>query len=65
MERQAPSSPPAPNPAPAPTGGAGTEPDYGTCAAAEDAGADTPYSAGTDPEYAYYRDGDGDGSVCE
>jgi hypothetical protein len=43
----------------------GTDPDYGTCANAKAHDAHTPYYRGTDPEYAYYRDADGDGVVCE
>ena len=40
------------------------DPNYGTCkqAKANHAG---PYVRGRDPEYAYYRDADGDGVVCE
>lgn len=38
---------------------------YSTCAAAEAAGAHTPYVRGQDPEYAWYDDRDGDGVVCE
>lgn len=62
---------PAPAPAPAepdpvapPAGGGGTDPNYGTCKAAKAAGAG-PYVKGVDPEYEFYRDGDGDGTVCE
>lgn len=51
------------------TGGSGSgdgqiDPDYGTCAAAKAAGRG-PYVKGVDPEYAFYRDGDKDGVVCE
>lgn len=56
-----PAPPTKPKPAPKP----GTDPDYGTCAGANAAGAHTPYYRGIDPEYAYYRDRDGDGVVCE
>jgi hypothetical protein len=58
------------NQAPAPvTGGNGsgdsvTDPDYGTCKAAK-ANGRGPYISGVDPEYAFYRDGDKDGMVCE
>jgi hypothetical protein len=38
--------------------------DYGTCKAAKAAGKG-PYYRGIDPEYDWYRDGDGDGIVCE
>lgn len=40
------------------------DPRYATCAEANAAGYG-PYHAGVDPEYAWYRDGDGDGTVCE
>ena len=50
-------------PAP-PTGGAGTDPRFGSCAQAK-ANGTTPYVRGVDPEYEWYRDGDGDGMVCE
>jgi hypothetical protein len=58
------------NQAPAPvTGGNGSgdgviDPDYGTCKAAK-ANGRGPYINGVDPEYAFYRDGDNDGMVCE
>ena len=58
------------NQAPAPvTGGNGSgdgviDPDYGTCKAAK-ANGRGPYISGVDPEYAFYRDGDKDGMVCE
>ncbi len=60
-----PGSVPAPAPAkpPAPSGG-GTDPDFGTCAAAKDAGYG-PYVSGSDPEYDWYTDRDSDGIVCE
>ena len=53
----------------APSGGSGsndgvTDPDYGTCSAANAAGRG-PYISGIDPEYGFYRDGDSDGMVCE
>ncbi len=41
-----------------------TDPRYPTCAAANRAGLG-PYRRGVDPEYEWYRDGDGDGIVCE
>jgi len=50
-------------PAPAPANGSGVDPDYGSCTKAKAAGAG-PYTA-ADPEYKFYRDGDGDGTVCE
>ncbi|GID68388.1 hypothetical protein Acy02nite_62690 [Actinoplanes cyaneus] len=42
----------------------GTDPRYATCAAAKRAG-HGPYTKGEDPEYAWYRDADKDGVVCE
>lgn len=41
-----------------------TDPDYGTCAAANAAGRG-PYYQTIDPEYDFYRDRDKDGMVCE
>ena len=41
-----------------------TDPRFATCAAANRAGFG-PYRRGVDPEYAWYRDADGDGVVCE
>lgn len=49
----------------APAGEGDTDPNYGSCKAAKAAGANTPYIKGVDPEYEFYRDGDGDGIVCE
>lgn len=40
------------------------DPDYGTCKVAK-ANGRGPYINGVDPEYAFYRDGDKDGMVCE
>lgn len=40
-----------------------SDPDYGICAQAKASGAG-PYTR-DQPEYDYYRDGDGDGTVCE
>ena len=51
-------------PAPARPKAGATDPNYGTCKAAKARGAG-PYYRDRDPEYAYYRDGDGDGIVCE
>ncbi|UMG91069.1 excalibur calcium-binding domain-containing protein [Nocardioides sp. TF02-7] len=42
----------------------GTDPRFGSCAEARAAGYG-PYVEGRDPEYHWYRDGDGDGVVCE
>jgi hypothetical protein len=42
----------------------GLDPRFATCKAAKAAGYG-PYYRGTDPEYAWYRDADGDGIVCE
>jgi hypothetical protein len=61
------SSAPAPVPAPAPApgpGSSGTDPRFATCGAAIAAGYG-PYYRGVNPEYDWYRDGDGDGKVCE
>ncbi|MGG5260252.1 GmrSD restriction endonuclease domain-containing protein [Phycicoccus avicenniae] len=41
-----------------------TDPRFGTCREAVAAGYG-PYRSGSDPEYAWYRDRDGDGVVCE
>lgn len=49
---------------PAAPGGAGLDPRFPSCAAAKRAGYG-PYVAGVDPEYDWYRDGDGDGVNCE
>ncbi|GAB2824691.1 hypothetical protein GCM10022221_23350 [Actinocorallia aurea] len=43
---------------------AGNDPKFDTCAEATAAGYG-PYYEGTDPEYAWYTDRDGDGVVCE
>ncbi len=48
----------------APVPAAGLDPRYPTCGAAEAAGYG-PYRRGVDPEYAWYRDGDSDGTDCE
>lgn len=47
----------------APVGDGQTDPNMGNCKAAKAAGYG-PYSKG-EPEYEFYRDGDGDGTVCE
>ncbi len=53
------------NPTTPPTsGGGGLDPRYSTCSEAKAAGFG-PYVSGVDPEYAWYRDGDNDGTVCE
>jgi hypothetical protein len=44
--------------------GGGTDPRFATCKAAIAAGYG-PYVRGVDPEYYWYRDGDGDGIDCE
>ena len=59
---------------PAPGGGTSTgggtasngklDPQFSSCAKAKAAGYG-PYVKGKDPEYAWYRDGDSDGTVCE
>ena len=43
---------------------AALDPRFATCKAAKAAGYG-PYYRGKDPEYAWYRDADGDGIVCE
>jgi hypothetical protein len=43
----------------------GTDKRYPYCYVAIAAGANTPYYRGTDPEYYWYTDSDGDGVVCE
>lgn len=53
---------PAPE-APVSAPGGAVDPDYGSCTKAKAAGAG-PYTT-ADPEYKFYRDGDGDGTVCE
>jgi len=48
-----------------PTGGGGaTDPRFDTCRSATAAGYG-PYESGSDPEYEWYQDRDGDGTVCE
>ncbi len=59
-----PGSSPTPSPKPPAPSGGGTDPQFGTCADAKDAGYG-PYVSGTDPEYSWYRDRDNDGIVCE
>ncbi len=67
---QAPKNTSTPAPAPAPktqvpaAQPAGTDPRFGSCAKAKAAGYG-PYVSVTDPEYAWYRDGDNDGITCE
>jgi hypothetical protein len=51
-------------PAAAPTGSGGVDARYPYCSDAIAAGLG-PYRQGVDPEYDWYRDGDGDGLVCE
>jgi hypothetical protein len=54
------------SPAPAATTStqSSTDPEFDSCRQARAAGFG-PYTAGVDPEYDWYRDGDGDGTVCE
>ncbi|WP_326826653.1 thermonuclease family protein [Streptosporangium sp. NBC_01756] len=62
-----PSDPPAPRPNATPTpsnGAGGTDRRFRTCGEANAAGYG-PYRRGTDPEYGWYQDRDGDGLVCE
>lgn len=47
----------------APAADGAVDPDYGSCTKAKAAGAG-PYTT-ADPEYKFYKDGDGDGTVCE
>jgi hypothetical protein len=56
-------APPATAPPATATRG-GTDPRFGTCKEAKRNGYG-PYTRGEDPEYDWYRDGDGDGVVCE
>lgn len=58
-----PAEPAAVEPAAAPAPGE-TDPRFDTCAKAKAAGYG-PYVSGVDPEYEWYRDGDGDGVNCE
>ena len=46
------------------SGPSGTDPRFDYCYQAVAAGYG-PYYQGRDPEYAWYRDSDGDGVVCE
>jgi hypothetical protein len=62
---------PAPKPAPttrraaaAPPPAPKTDPQFSTCKKAKAAGYG-PYVQGEDPEYAWYKDADSDGTVCE
>ncbi|MGC5048344.1 GmrSD restriction endonuclease domain-containing protein [Micrococcus porci] len=58
-------APPAQAPAPAPAAPAGgADPSFSSCRKAKAAGYG-PYVQGVDAEYAWYRDGDGDGVNCE
>jgi endonuclease YncB( thermonuclease family) len=50
--------------APSAPGAGGLDPRFGSCREAL-ANGFGPYVAGIDPEYGWYRDGDGDGTVCE
>lgn len=65
VEAAAPAPAPLPGaPATAAPREANTDPRFGSCRDAKAAGFG-PYQSGRDPEYAWYRDGDGDGEVCE
>ena len=59
---------PSPSPTqtatPTPTPTENLDPRFSSCRAAKEAGYG-PYVKGVDPEYAWYRDGDNDGTVCE
>lgn len=54
----------APPPAPPATAAPSNDPRFGTCKEAKAHGYG-PYVRGRDPEYSWYRDGDGDGVTCE
>lgn len=54
----------APAAAPEPEPAEGLDPDFGSCAKANDAGYGN-YRKGVDEEYGWYRDADKDGIVCE
>ncbi len=56
--------PPSPQSPTLPKPGAGTDPRFDYCYEANDAGYG-PYYQGTDAEYPWYDDADGDGIVCE
>lgn len=58
---------PNPNPSSAaPDGGSGSsDPKFASCAEAKRNGYTKPYVKGVNPEYAWYQDRDGDGTVCE
>jgi uncharacterized protein DUF1524/excalibur calcium-binding domain-containing protein len=60
--RTCPSEPAAVDASPT-TSSPATDPRFGTCGEAEDAGYG-PYVRGKDPEYAWYRDSNDDGTVC-
>ncbi len=63
----APGSTPAPAPQPTPSRSPNPvqlDPQFGTCREANDGGYG-PYRQGQDPEYDWYQDRDGDGTVCE
>lgn len=56
--------PPGADKAAGPARSGGTDPRFGTCKEAKAAGYGG-YVRGVDPEYEWYRDGDGDGIACE
>ncbi len=57
--------PPSPQPPPTQPGPvAGSDPTFDYCYEANDAGYG-PYYQGTNPEYPWYDDADGDGIVCD
>lgn len=59
---------PAPSVTPSPSASQSArtpDPKYSSCAEAKRNGYNRKYVRGIDPEYYYYRDGDGDGIVCE
>ena len=59
---------PAPSATPSPSASQSArtpDPRFSSCAEAKRNGYNRKYVRGVDPEYYYYRDGDGDGTVCE
>ena len=64
LEGAAPAQPAPQHSEPPSPSGKGTDPRFATCKEAKAAGYG-PYVRGQDPEYDWYRDGDGDGTTCE
>jgi hypothetical protein len=55
----------SPSPSVPSSGSGAIDPKFASCAEAKRNGYTRSYVKGVDPEYYYYRDGDGDGVVCE